>query len=234
MQTSRERCEKQLSQDFAREVKAAVGAYFEHNRLSRHANPAMVVKTVVLLAIYFGAYGLIVSGVLPLPWMWLACFVDGGRDGRDRLLGHPRRAARRLFGEPARQPADRLLLRHARRQLLHVEDHPQRHPPHLDQHPRLRRGPRGLAADPAEPAHAVQAHSPLPAPLRLRRLQHGHAVLGVRQGLQVLPPARSRALPQQAASALRVAVPDRQQASLLLCDDRGAAAWCSTSPGGSS
>ena len=48
METSRERCEKQLSQDFAREVKAEVGDYFEHNRLSRHANAAMVVKTVVL------------------------------------------------------------------------------------------------------------------------------------------------------------------------------------------
>ena len=77
MQTSRARCEKQQSQAFAREVKAEVGAYFEQNRLSRHANPAMVVKTVVLSALYFGAYGLIVSGLLPLPWMWVACFVMG-------------------------------------------------------------------------------------------------------------------------------------------------------------
>jgi linoleoyl-CoA desaturase len=77
METGREQCEKQLSQDFAREVKAAVNEYFEQNRLSRHANAAMVVKTVVLLALYFGSYGLIVSGLLPLPWMWLACFVMG-------------------------------------------------------------------------------------------------------------------------------------------------------------
>jgi linoleoyl-CoA desaturase len=77
METTREQCEKQLSQDFAREVKAAVNEYFEQNGLSRHANAAMVVKTVVLLALYFGSYGLIVSGLLPLPWMWLACFVMG-------------------------------------------------------------------------------------------------------------------------------------------------------------
>ena len=77
MATGRERDEQQLSQDFAREVKAAVGEYFERNRLSRHANAAMVVKTVVLLALYFGSYGLIVSGAVPLLGMWALCFVMG-------------------------------------------------------------------------------------------------------------------------------------------------------------
>ena len=55
----------------------AVNDYFEQNGLSRHANAAMVVKTVVLVALYFGSYGLIVSGALPLGWMWLLCFVMG-------------------------------------------------------------------------------------------------------------------------------------------------------------
>ena len=73
----RERCEKQLSQTFAREVKASVNDYFEQARLSRHANAAMVSKTVVLVALYFGSYALIISGLLPLPWMWLLCFVMG-------------------------------------------------------------------------------------------------------------------------------------------------------------
>ena len=69
------RCEKQLSQNFAREVKASVNDYFEQNRLSRHANAAMIIKTVVLVALYFGSYGLIISDLLPLPWMWFFCFV---------------------------------------------------------------------------------------------------------------------------------------------------------------
>jgi linoleoyl-CoA desaturase len=77
METGRERCEKQLSQDFAREVKARVNDYFEQNRLSRHANTAMVMKTMVLVAMYFGSYGLIISGILPLPLMWFLCFVMG-------------------------------------------------------------------------------------------------------------------------------------------------------------
>ena len=69
--------ERQQSQDFAREVKARVNDYFERNGLSRHANAAMITKTVILVVLYFGSYGLIVSGLLPLPWMWLLCFVMG-------------------------------------------------------------------------------------------------------------------------------------------------------------
>ena len=64
MEIGREGRERQLSQDFAREVKACVNDYFARNRLSRHANAAMVVKTVVLVALYFGSYGLIVSGAV--------------------------------------------------------------------------------------------------------------------------------------------------------------------------
>jgi linoleoyl-CoA desaturase len=77
MEMSREQREKQLSQDFAGEVKAAVADYFERNGLSRHANAAMVTKTAVLVALYFGSYGLIVSGALSLGWMWFLCFVMG-------------------------------------------------------------------------------------------------------------------------------------------------------------
>jgi hypothetical protein len=41
MKTGCKRCEKQLSQNFAREVRARVNDYFEQNRLSRHANATM-------------------------------------------------------------------------------------------------------------------------------------------------------------------------------------------------
>ena len=77
MEADRARCEKQRSQNFAREVKERVNDYFEQNRLSRNANAAMITKTVVLVALYFGSYGLIISGLLPLPWMWFFCFVMG-------------------------------------------------------------------------------------------------------------------------------------------------------------
>jgi linoleoyl-CoA desaturase len=77
METGCKQSEQELSQSFAREVKACVNDYFERNRLSRHANAAMITKTVLLVALYFGSYGLIISGVLPLLWMWFFCFVMG-------------------------------------------------------------------------------------------------------------------------------------------------------------
>jgi hypothetical protein len=40
LEMGRERSEKQLSQTFAREVKASVNDHFEQNRLSRPANAA--------------------------------------------------------------------------------------------------------------------------------------------------------------------------------------------------
>jgi linoleoyl-CoA desaturase len=91
METRRKRSEKQLSQRFAREVKARVNDYFEQNRLSRHANGAMISKTVVLVALYFGSYGLVVPGALPLLWMWFFCLVMGvGMPGSaSRLLTMP-------------------------------------------------------------------------------------------------------------------------------------------------
>ena len=67
----------ETSRAFGREVKARVDEYFERNRLSRHANAAMVAKTVILLTVYFGAYALIISGQLPLLVMWLLCLVMG-------------------------------------------------------------------------------------------------------------------------------------------------------------
>jgi linoleoyl-CoA desaturase len=70
-------CPPFAHEGFAREVKAGVDAYFARNGLSRHANAAMVAKTVFLVSSYFGCYGLIVSGLLPLPWMWFLCLVMG-------------------------------------------------------------------------------------------------------------------------------------------------------------
>jgi linoleoyl-CoA desaturase len=77
MEERRATQEAQLSQAFSREVKAEVNDYFVENRLSRHANAAMIAKTVALVAVYFGSYALIISGALSWPWMWLLCFVMG-------------------------------------------------------------------------------------------------------------------------------------------------------------
>jgi linoleoyl-CoA desaturase len=62
------------AQAFVPEVKARVAAYFAETGLSQHANGAMFFKTVVLLTLTFGAYGLILSGWFS-PWVMLGLAV---------------------------------------------------------------------------------------------------------------------------------------------------------------
>lgn len=91
MPTSSERVlfDNRRNGDFARTVKGRVNAYFEERGLSKHANAAMVVKTLVLFGIFFGAYGLIISGTMPLWAMWALCAVMGvGMAGIGFSVGH--------------------------------------------------------------------------------------------------------------------------------------------------
>ncbi|GAA5521715.1 fatty acid desaturase [Aliifodinibius salicampi] len=65
------------SRAFSKTVKKRVNEYFEENNLSKHANLQMVVKTIVLLTLYFGSYALIMSGQLSLGAMWGLTFLMG-------------------------------------------------------------------------------------------------------------------------------------------------------------
>lgn len=65
------------AREFSDAVKARVNEYFAANNLSTHANTDMVVKTVILLAVYFGAYALIMTGSLAMWQMWVLCAVMG-------------------------------------------------------------------------------------------------------------------------------------------------------------
>jgi linoleoyl-CoA desaturase len=62
---------------FVSDVKTRVAEYFESRHLSIKANAAMVVKTVVLLAAFWGSYALILGNVVG-PWPMLGlCVVMG-------------------------------------------------------------------------------------------------------------------------------------------------------------
>ncbi len=65
------------SREFSKTVKQRVDRYFEEHDLSKHANLQMVVKTIVLLTLYFGSYALIISGQLSLTAMWFLTFMMG-------------------------------------------------------------------------------------------------------------------------------------------------------------
>lgn len=66
-----------ISREFSKTVKQRVDNYFEVNQLSRHANFQMVLKTILLLLLYFGSYALIMSGQLSLNAMWFLTFLMG-------------------------------------------------------------------------------------------------------------------------------------------------------------
>ncbi len=62
---------------FARDVRARVAEYFESTGRSRHADWRMVLKTIILLSLTFGSYGLIMSGRFSLMAMWALTFLIG-------------------------------------------------------------------------------------------------------------------------------------------------------------
>jgi len=66
-----------ISREFGRTVKDRVNQYFIDNNLSEHANPQMVLKTIVLLTLYFGSYALIMLGNFSTATMWFLTFMMG-------------------------------------------------------------------------------------------------------------------------------------------------------------
>jgi linoleoyl-CoA desaturase len=58
-------------------LKARVDDYFESNGLSRHANSAMIIKTLAMFAIFFVPYILVITGTVGFPLSVLMYFIMG-------------------------------------------------------------------------------------------------------------------------------------------------------------
>ena len=65
------------AEPFIDEVKSRVAEYFESTGRSRHADGRMVLKTILLFLLTFGAYGLILSGMFA-PWVMLLLTIAMG------------------------------------------------------------------------------------------------------------------------------------------------------------
>lgn len=64
--------------DFTALLNKRVNEYFKQNEVTRHANREMVIKTIIMFALYFGPYGLIVSGVVTgIGWLILLTVIMG-------------------------------------------------------------------------------------------------------------------------------------------------------------
>lgn len=78
-----------IDRDFSRAVKKRVNLYFKEKGISQHANAQMVIKTILILSVYFGSYALIMSGSFSLNVMWALCVVMGiGMAGIGFSIGH--------------------------------------------------------------------------------------------------------------------------------------------------
>ena len=74
---------------FGDDVKRRVSEYFESRRLSPKANVTMVVKTIILLSVTFGSYGLILSNLFtPLQMLGLAVLMGIGTAGIGFGIAH--------------------------------------------------------------------------------------------------------------------------------------------------
>jgi linoleoyl-CoA desaturase len=62
---------------FYPELKKRVHNYFSERNISENANYKMILKTAVLLLVYFGSYTVILTGNFPLYIDWLLCIVMG-------------------------------------------------------------------------------------------------------------------------------------------------------------
>ena len=73
---------------FTRDVKSRVDAYFAEGR-SPHGTGATWIKVAAMLSLFLGPYALIMSGLLPVWAMWVACVVIGvGMAGVGFSVGH--------------------------------------------------------------------------------------------------------------------------------------------------
>ena len=89
MTTTRIRFAKRDSERFVDEVKAGVAAYFETTGRSQKADWRMVLKTVIILAVTFGAYAMILSNRFT-PWqmLGLAVLMGAGMAGIGFSIAH--------------------------------------------------------------------------------------------------------------------------------------------------
>lgn len=66
---------KEKDADFAKELKKRVNLYFKEKGISRHANFAMVFKTIAMLLILYVPYFVLISGIITNFWLALFCWI---------------------------------------------------------------------------------------------------------------------------------------------------------------
>lgn len=72
------RFSQSTSSEFSKTLRKRVNEYFKTNNISRHANKSMVLKTMVMLALFFAPLALINIGAVTAPWQLFALYITSG------------------------------------------------------------------------------------------------------------------------------------------------------------
>lgn len=64
--------------DFSKTLKARVRAHFKDNNITRYADSRMVIKTIVMVSLYFVPYILLMTGVVTNPWLIFGAYLTMG------------------------------------------------------------------------------------------------------------------------------------------------------------
>ena len=67
--------QKDKDSEFVKELKQRVNNYFKEKKITRFANPAMVVKTIIMFTLLFTPYFLMLFGVVTNIWFVLICWI---------------------------------------------------------------------------------------------------------------------------------------------------------------
>ena len=70
--------DKNHPKDFVTDLRKDVNEYFNNNNLSRYGNVNMVIKTIVMLGLFFGSHAIIVSGIAGTSWLFWSLWLIMG------------------------------------------------------------------------------------------------------------------------------------------------------------
>ena len=62
--------DKNHSKDFVTDLRKEVDDYFRNNKISRYGNLNMILKTFVMIGLFYGSYALMISGLLGTSWLF--------------------------------------------------------------------------------------------------------------------------------------------------------------------
>ena len=89
--------DKNHSKDFVTDLRKEVDDYFRNNNISRYGNLNMILKSFVMIGLFYGSYALMISGLMGTTWLLGPMVVNGCWFSRHRDVCNARWKSRCLL-----------------------------------------------------------------------------------------------------------------------------------------